>query len=151
MAYRVIKCNEKGQEVLAYAGELREQTERMVCVVAPFGLPTRDLGYVVLKQGDIFTEWFYADKWYNVFRIQDVDTHTIKGYYFNFVRPARFFPDYLTQDDLMLDLFLSPTGEQLWLDEAEYRACELSDTERASVAEACQEVVLRIGNGDFTF
>lgn len=132
-AFTVNKLNHRGEQELSYTGEAIEHGENFVCIRAPFTFSTRDLGYVVLKTGDIFTEWFYTDRWYNVFQINDVDSGSLKGYYCNLTRPAHIIEASLSAEDLALDIFVKPDGEILRLDEEDYAALPLADDERKQV------------------
>ncbi|MCS6836741.1 MAG: DUF402 domain-containing protein [Anaerolineae bacterium] len=140
MNYTIHKCDYLGQITLSYQGEVVAQGAGWVCVVAPFGFADRDLGYIVLKRGDIFTEWFYADRYYNIFAIHDRDDGALKGYYCNFTRPALLQANSLRADDLALDLFVAPDGSTRLLDEDEYAALPLDSAERQRVAEALAEL-----------
>ncbi|MDQ7028236.1 MAG: DUF402 domain-containing protein [Anaerolineae bacterium] len=138
--FTVIKCNHRGETVLSYQGEIVVRGENYVCVRALFTFSSRDLGYVALKTGDIFTEWFYSDKWYNVFRVQDVDSGALKGYYCNLTRPAVISANSVKADDLALDIFVKPNRNILLLDEDEYNDLPLSDDERKQVQAAIDEI-----------
>lgn len=140
MSYTVHKCNHLGQITLSYQGDVVDQGAGWVCIVAPFGFDDRDLGYVVLKRGDIFTEWFYADRYYNVFAIHDRDDGRLKGYYCNFTRPAILGAESLRADDLALDLFVAADGSTRLLDEDEYVALPLDEIERQRVSAALAEL-----------
>lgn len=136
MTYTIHKCNHLGEIELTYTGTLIERHATRVCIKARFKAKTRDLGYIVLKEDDIFTEWFYSNQWFNIFRVEDVDTGDMKGFYCNITRPASIHDDYVAADDLALDVFVKPNGETLLLDEDEYDDLPLSDDERQHVKQA---------------
>jgi uncharacterized protein len=138
--FTVIKRDVAGTETLRYTGELVERGAAWVCIRAPFSFSDRDLGYVVLRRGDIFTEWFYSDKWYNIFRIEDVDSGQLKGWYCNLTRPAEIQADTVAADDLALDVFVKPDGTWLLLDEDEYQALAIAPAEDAHVQAAITEI-----------
>ena len=138
--FTVYKLNTLGETELSYQGEVIERGENFVCIRAPFTFATRDLGYVILKTGDIFTEWFYSDKWYNVFRVEDVDSGALKGYYCNLTRPAIISENDVKAEDLALDVFVKPDGSTLLLDEDEYNALPLTENERTQVGKAVEEI-----------
>lgn len=138
--FTVYKLNHRGETELSYQGEVIKRCEKFVCIRAPFTFPSRDLGYVMLKTGDIFTEWFYKDKWYNVFQVQDVDSGDLKGYYCNLTRPAVISANSVKADDLALDVFVKPNGTILLLDEDEYNELPLSVQERENVQAAVDEI-----------
>ena len=138
--YTVHKRNHLGELELSYEGKVLERSETHVVLQAEFKLKTRDLGYMLLKNGDIFTEWFYSNRWFNIFRVQDVDTGAIKGFYCNITRPAEIHDDYVAADDLALDVFVKPDGETLLLDEDEYNDLPLSETDRQQVQQAVETI-----------
>jgi predicted RNA-binding protein associated with RNAse of E/G family len=145
-AFTIIKRNASGAELLRYSGEVVERGENWVCVRAIFAFGTRDLGYVVMKLGDIFTEWFYADRYYNVFRIEDEDTGDLKGWYCNITRPAEIHAGHLAADDLALDVFVKPDRTLLLLDEAEFGGLPLLPTERSAALAAVTTIQRLVAN-----
>ena len=84
----VRKLDHEGREVFRYEGRVLRRGERYVCLRAVFRFDEVDLGCVTFKRGDVFTEWFYSDRWYNVFRIEDGASGALKGWYCNITRPA---------------------------------------------------------------
>lgn len=140
MVFTIYKRDEHGRDVFHYTGELVERGEGWVCIRAPFGFASRDLGYIFLKQGDWFTEWFYTDRWYNIFRIEDVETGVLKGWYCNLTRPAEIHADSAAADDLALDVFVHPDGAIRLLDEDEYAALSLTAEEHQAVDAAVREI-----------
>jgi hypothetical protein len=140
MSFTVHKCNADGEIVFSYTGEVLSRDAESVCLVALFQRNRMDLGYVVLKPGDVFTEWFYARRWYNVFQVQDVDSGALKGFYCNLTRPAIISESAVQADDLALDVFVYPDGSTLLLDQDEYEQLPLSAAERESVQQAVQEI-----------
>jgi hypothetical protein len=148
MTFTVVK-RIQGIEQYRYQGELLTRTATVVCLRAPFTFAERDLGYAVFRPGDLFTEWFYADRWYNLFQVQDGTSLALKGFYCNFALPATIAQDTVYWDDLALDLWVAPDGTMLWLDEAEYAAMQPEAAVQAAVAAAradlTQAVAARTG------
>lgn len=132
----VYKRDHHGQRVWSYEGEVVARGDGWVCLRAPFNRDDHDAGYVVFRHGDIFTEWFFADRGYNIFRLQDVDSGDLKGWYCNVTRPAHITDTEVEADDLALDVFVTPSGDILVLDEDEFAALDLSDEERAAALSA---------------
>ena len=128
--YNIIKRDAAGQEELRYSGVLHARTEEFVCIDATFALDDRDLGYIQLRRGDQFREWFYIGRWYNIFRIGEAGSGALKGWYCNITRPPRVSDCQIAADDLCLDLFVSPAGQTLLLDEAEFAGLDLTPRER---------------------
>jgi len=130
---RVHKCTHRGQRKYTYTGDLDFQDARHVVVKAPWTFDELALAYSRFSPGDIFTETFYFDRWYNIFEVTDPDTH-MKGWYANVTRPVRLQGEDLEWDDLALDAWMSTDGRLLILDEDEFAelTAELPPVEAAS-------------------
>lgn len=141
----VYKCDHEGREMLHYSGTLVDRGPTWVCLQAPFsGTERKDLGVVAFAPGDLFTEWHYNDRYYNVFKVQDGDGGSIKGWYCNITRPATITADSVAADDLALDVFVSPDGETTLLDEDEFEALDLSSEDRAAARAAVEAIHRRV-------
>jgi uncharacterized protein len=127
---RVIKCSHESLPVWEYQADVIAMDSDHAILQAFFDIDDRDDGYFVWQKGDRFIEWYFADRWYNVFRIHDRDTDAIRGWYCNITRPARLQPDAIQWDDLALDVLIRPDGEFLLLDEDEFNAVPITPTER---------------------
>ena len=138
--FTVIKRDAYGTEQLSYQGVLVARDDGHVCIDAEFALPDRDLGYIHLRRGDRFREWFYADRWYNIFRVQDVDTLAVKGWYCNITRPAVITVEGASAEDLALDVFVTPDGRTLLLDEAEFAELNLPAEEQREAWQAVESI-----------
>ena len=136
----VYKCDHTGAVVYQYEGILLERTASVVCLSARFDRDKVSLGFVTFVRGDVFTEWFYTDRWYNVFRVEDGSTGALKGWYCNITRPAVFAEDTVCADDLALDLFVMPNGNLIVLDEDEFEALDLPADERLAALRAVERI-----------
>jgi predicted RNA-binding protein associated with RNAse of E/G family len=136
----VYKLNEQGETVWQYPAEVLERGPDFVRLEAFFNRDDMDLGFATFKRGDRFVEYFYSDRWYNIFQMHDVDDDHLTGWYCNITRPAVITPDTITADDLALDVFVAPTGAITVLDEDEFAALPLDDTTRARAQRALAEL-----------
>lgn len=136
----VFKRSHTGENVLEYSGDVVERDKTWVCLRARFSRDDVDAGYVVFRRGDEFIEWFYADRWYNVFEMHDVDDGHLKGWYCNITRPALITDHWIKADDLALDVFVSPDGSILVLDEDEFAEIVISAEERRLALMAVEEI-----------
>jgi uncharacterized protein len=102
-----------------WSGQIVEQTPELVVLEARFTRDKRDLGYVVFERGDLFIEFYYLDRWYNVFQIYSASGE-LKGWYCNISQPAIVQPSEIHFTDLALDLFAYPDGSSLPLDVEEF-------------------------------
>ena len=142
----VYKRNHLGEVVLSYQGEVIGRGDNWVCLRAPFERPDVDLGFVVLRQGDIFTEWFFNDRWYNIFQVENVDTGALKGWYCNITRPAVITEESVSADDLQLDVYVTPGGTVLLLDEDEFATLDLAADERMEALRAVEALRESVAN-----
>jgi hypothetical protein len=116
------KLNTVGDETFVYEGDLETQVPGGVRIAARWTRPTLDLGYVRFETGDRFTEWFFTDRWYNIFEVRSGATGALKGWYCNVAAPAAITPGIVACRDLLLDLWVGPDGATLLLDEDEFAA-----------------------------
>ncbi|GAC1422200.1 MAG: hypothetical protein PVS3B3_21660 [Ktedonobacteraceae bacterium] len=117
----IVKLNPVGDAKIRYSGEIIEHLMHGVVIQASWTLPARDLGYIVFEPGDQFTEYYYTDRWYNIFDIAH-SNGTRKGWYCNIAEPARIHANEIEQIDLLLDVWVDPQGKALVLDEDEFAA-----------------------------
>jgi len=129
-------CKEK----IAYTGEVIARNETRVVLEARFSRERMELGYVTLTPGDRFVEYFYSDRWYNVFVIYDAADGAFKGWYCNITRPARIEGGHIWAEDLALDYFVQPSGREFVLDEDEFAALRISAEETAAARAALAEL-----------
>lgn len=135
------KLNLAGQEVFAYSGEVVARTPTSVVVEALFTRYDRlDLGYTVFERNDRFVEYFYTDRWYNIFEIHAVRDDHLRGWYCNVARPAEIAQDTISAVDLALDVFIYPDGRTLLLDEDEFEELNLDEAERQNALAAVAEL-----------
>jgi len=115
----VVKKNSRGEATVQYNGEVTERLPHRVIIQAYWTRPTMDLGYTNFEPGDRFVEYYFTNRWFNIFDISRADGHR-KGWYCNIAEPAIFFDDHIEQVDLLLDVWVNPEGEPLILDEDEF-------------------------------
>ena len=121
----VYKHDHLGNPVWHYEGKIIQRTDHMIQLEAFFNRDDYDAGYHRFKRGDRMVEWFFSDRWYNVFQMHDAEDDHLKGWYCNITRPATFDAHAIRADDLALDLMVYPDGCTLTLDEDEFRALDL--------------------------
>lgn len=118
---------------LAVDGRLRALYSGRVVQAAPGGLvveafwerPPMDLGYAVLEPGDRFVEYFFTDRWFAIYEIHRQGDGGLKGWYCDIAYPARISSEEIETRDLALDLFVTPQGQMVVLDEEEFEALDL--------------------------
>ncbi|GAA2592012.1 DUF402 domain-containing protein [Streptomyces roseoviolaceus] len=126
-----------GRTKIRYTGELLTDDGTRVAVRAPWaGSGVRDFGFVRFEPGDVFTEYYWRDRWYAVKEVRSA-TGTLKGWYCDITRPARRSGPELVVEDLDLDLWRSADGTDVRrLDEDEFADSGLSETDPEAAAAA---------------
>jgi protein associated with RNAse G/E len=117
----VFKQDTHGETKISYKGEVIERLTNGVIIRAAWTLPVRDLGYTQFEPGDQFVEYYYTDRWFNIFDIASTDGKR-KGWYCNVAVPAIVSDETIQQIDLILDVWVYPDGRTLILDEEEFAA-----------------------------
>src|SRR5438132_12423996 len=137
----VVKLNALREVKITYQGEALERLADGVVIQAYWTLAARDLGYTRFEPGDRFIEYYYTKRWYNIFDIASADG-TRKGWYCNVAEPATIYDDHIEQIDLILDVWVTPHGETLILDEDEFTAdTTLSQEQRNSARKGLQALL----------
>ena len=88
------------------------------------------LGTIAL--GTVSTEYYWLDRWYNVFRFSDPD-RKLKNFYCNVNQPPSFDGRVLSYIDLDIDVFVAP--------DLTYKILDLDDFEANAAAFAYPEDV----------
>lgn len=140
MNIKVQKKNPAGQVTYEYEGVLLDRDECSIVLEAFFDRPDLPFMDVVFKTGDRFVEYYYTDRWYNIFAVRDRDDQQIKGWYCNIGMPAVIEDGIVSYVDLALDLWVSTDGKQTVLDEDEFESLELSEESRAEALRGLDEL-----------
>ena len=140
----VVKLNPQGEEKIQYPAQVLTRLKNGVILDAYWNQPRRDLGYTIFEPGDHFIEYFYTDRWFNIFAISTAEGRR-KGWYCNVAAPAQFSEERIEQVDLLLDVWVSPTGQPLILDEDEFAAdTTLTERQRSGARQGLQELLTLI-------
>ena len=122
----VQKLDTRGRLVTSYAATVIERFAGGVLLDARWERPPLALGYTTFETGDRFREWFYSDRWHNIFEIA-TGAGALKGWYCNVAEPAVIAETEISCHDLLLDLWVTPDGATLVLDEDEFAADDAID------------------------
>ncbi|MFD5950967.1 DUF402 domain-containing protein [Streptomyces collinus] len=143
-----------GRTKIRYTGELlTDDGTRLAVRAAWAGSGVRDFGFVRFEPGDVFTEYYWRDRWYAIKEVRSA-TGALKGWYCDITRPAVHSGPELVVEDLDLDLWRSADGMDVRrLDEDEFAESGLAETDpeaaRAALA-ALDELESLARGGDFT-
>ena len=137
---KVQKKNPAGEVTYEYEGTLLSRDEHSIVLEALFDRADMPFMEVVFRAGDRFVEYYYTDRWYNIFVIHDHEDGQIKGWYCNIGRPAVFDDGVVSYIDLALDLWVSTSGKQTVLDEDEFEALGLNEELRLGALKGLEEL-----------
>ena len=140
MKITVLKKNPAGEVTWQYKGAVLQREPDFVVLEALFDRADMPFMDLVFKNGDRFVEYYYADRWYNIFEIYDHDDGQIKGWYCNVGMPAVIEDGVVSYVDLALDLWVSADGRQTVLDEDEFEALQLDDELRTGALTGLNEL-----------
>ncbi|MEU5363548.1 DUF402 domain-containing protein [Streptomyces sp. NPDC005925] len=126
-----------GRTKIRYPAELLSDDGTRITVRAPWaGDTVRDFGFVRFEAGDVFTEYFWRDRWYAVKEVRDAGGH-LKGWYCDVTRPVVVGGGEVVVEDLDLDLWRSADGSDVRrLDEDEFAASGLAERDPEAAARA---------------
>jgi len=136
----VLKKNPAGEVTYQYEGVLLKRDGNSVTIEALFDRDDRPFMDTTLKKGDRFVEFYYSDRWYNIFEIYDRDDGQVKGWYCNVGMPAIFEDGVVSYVDLALDLWVSANGKQAVLDEDEFAKLDLDRELSAGALNGLEEL-----------
>lgn len=139
----VHKLNTRGEVTVSYDAELAERLPDGARLEARWTRPRLALGYTTFETGDRFVEWYFTDRWYNIFEIHAGDG-PIKGWYCNVAEPAVITASEIRCRDLHLDLWVDTDGGMRVLDEDEFAADRDLDEPTRAAALAGLEALRRL-------
>jgi protein associated with RNAse G/E len=140
MKIKVQKKNPAGEVMYEYEGVLLNRDEHSMVLEALFDRADMPFMDVVFKTGDRFVEYYYSDRWYNIFAIHDREDGRVKGWYCNVGKPAVFEDGVVSYVDLALDLWVSANGKQTVLDEDEFGRLDIDAITREMALGALEEL-----------
>jgi len=140
MKIKVQKKNLDGEVLIEYEGDELKRDENSITLEALFTRADMPFLDVIFKKGDRFVEYYYSDRWYNIFAIYDRDGGQIKGWYCNVGMPAVIEDSVVSYVDLALDLWVSADGKQTVLDEDEFEELNLNNELSADALKGLEEL-----------
>ena len=136
----VIKQNAQGDETWRYAARELLRGDDFVALTALFNRDDTQVGDIVIKRNDCFLEYFFDNRWYNIFEIRDRDDNSLKGWYCDICKPAIITQHQISYADLSLDLWVYPDGSKIVYDEDEFNQLDLNAEIRVKAIESLKNL-----------
>ena len=132
-----VTLTKAGRTKIRYPAEVLTEDGARLSVRAPWAAEgVRDFGFVRFEPGDVFTEYYWRDRWYSVKEVRGA-SGALKGWYCDITRPATLTGTELVVEDLDLDLWRSADGGDVRrLDEDEFAESGLAERDPEAAAAA---------------
>ena len=152
LVVRVLKHD--GSEHRRWRGRIAKQDGRLIILEAEFDVDVSHHLLGEIKRGTRLIEYYWLDRWYNVFRFLHDDGST-RLFYCNLNKPPAVDGQYLTYIDLDIDVIVRPDYSYEVLDLDEFKTnsqrYDYSDEEKANAAHALEELTGMIQLRQFPF
>jgi protein associated with RNAse G/E len=136
----VIKQNTQGVATWRYVATEILKGKNFVALSALFNRDDTQLRDIVIKRNDRFLEFFFDNRWYNIFEIRDRDNKSLKGWYCDICKPAIITHHQISYVDLSLDLWVYPDGSNVVYDEDEFNQLDLEADIREKALESLKNL-----------
>jgi protein associated with RNAse G/E len=141
----VRKLKPDGKLDYAWDGAVLRCDDAGIVLRAEFNVDLVERDFAIFRRGDVFVEFYWWDRWFNVFQISEPDG-ALKGWYANVGQPAELSAGDgdMHYVDLALDVWTWPSGEFVVLDQDEFD--ELIDQRRdlATGAERGRQALMEL-------
>ena len=137
-----------------WKADLIGQKETMIVLAGEFVEEIRHSKLGVIRRGTISYEYYWLDRWYNIFRFHNPEGD-LRNYYCNICMPAEFKDGVLDYVDLEIDLLISNDFKTEILDSDEFELnavkFEYPSEIKEKVRQTTQTLLNVISNREFPF
>lgn len=134
--------------------ELVERNDPLIVLVGEFEHDVEHPGLGAIRRGTISYEYFWLDRWYNIFRFHEPDG-TLRNYYCNVAMPPTFVDCGLDYIDLDIDILVWPGGRYEIVDRDDFERNAVKYDYPADIRqrskESVDELIRMIENREFPF
>ena len=149
---RVLKHD--GSDYRRWNAHLRRRDHSLIVLDAAFDVDVSHQALGEISKGTRTVEYYWLDRWYNVFEFLEPDGRT-RLWYCNINLPPNFDGDVLTYVDLDLDILVQPDYSYRVMDMEEFeehaKRYGYSDEEMRSAHAAVAELISLIERRQFPF
>ena len=102
-----------------WEGDLVAEELPLIKLIGVFERTVEHSALGLIKEGTVSYEYFWTDRWYNIFRFHDA-TSEFRNYYLNLTMPPTYSIGVLDYVDLDIDILVWPDGRYDVLDQEEF-------------------------------
>ena len=141
----VRKLKPGGNLDYAWDGVVVRCDDSGIVLRAEFNVDLVERNWATLRRGDIFHEFYFWDRWFNIFQISEPNG-TLKGWYCNVGQPPELDNGNgdLNYVDLGLDVWTRPDGKYVVLDQDDFDALLSEHPELTDGAEGGRDALLEL-------
>lgn len=147
-------CKFDGSENRRWDAQLIERVGSLLVLDAVFDSDIEHDQLGQIASGTLSTEYYWTDRWYNIFRFSH-PSGVLRNYYCNVNMPPELKDGVLSYVDLDIDILVAPDRSFRILDEDEFRSNAAHygypEDVRRNVRDAVDELVEMIEAGQFPF
>jgi protein associated with RNAse G/E len=133
---------------------LVKRADPLLMLVGEFDSDVSHAGLGSIARGTISEEFYWLDRWYNVFRFSEPDG-TFRNFYCNVTMPPTFENDVLDYVDLDIDVIVWPDRRVDTLDQDDFELNSIRfgypEDLRQSALDSLTELLRTITAGEFPF
>jgi len=133
---------------------LVEQSDPLIALIGEFDSDVSHAGLGSIARGTISEEFYWLDRWYNVFRFSEPDG-SFRNFYCNITMPPTFENGVLDYVDLDIDVIVWPDGRVETLDEDDFDINAVrfgyADDVRENALASLTDLRRRIDDREFPF
>jgi protein associated with RNAse G/E len=137
-----------------WQAKLLEETDELLIFVGEFGFDVEHPKLGKIRKGTISYEYYWRDKWFNVFRFQEPDG-AFRNFYCNINQPPILSDGVLDYIDLEIDIVVWKDFRYEILDREEFeenaRRNNFSSDFRAQIDASLRELIEKIEKREFPF
>ena len=133
---------------------LVERADPLLVLIGEFDSEVSHAGLGSIARGTVSQEFYWLDRWFNVFRFSEPDG-SFRNFYCNITMPPKFENDVLDYVDLDIDVIMWPDGRVDTLDMDDFESNSIRfgypDDVRENALDSLSELQRTIDASEFPF
>ena len=157
MRNQLIRVNSRKYDLMvrkSWTCRLVERSDRLLVLIGEFDSEVAHTGLGSIARGTVSKEFYWLDRWFNVFSFSEPDG-SFRNFYCNITMPPKFENDVLDYVDLDIDVIVWPDGRVDTLDMDDFESNSIRfgypDDVRENALDSLSELQRTIDAGEFPF